>query len=329
MIYVLHGTDDFSVSEKLNELKRGWGDSESLALNTTVLEGREVELPHLLNSCRSMPFMGGHRLVVVKGLLARFDRKRSEEDSPSSAWESLASELGNIPSSTQVVFIDGNIAANNSLLKRLSKMAEVQCYRLPDGSALEKWIVSRTTARGGRITPRAAVLLGELAGDSLWTLTHEIDKLCLYAGRRLITDKDVRLMTSQARDANVFALIDAIVDMRLSTAMRLLHRLMDEGASPTYLLSMIARQLRLMVQARELLTANMSLSAKREALGVSPRFRIDRLMAQSSRYSMSRLTEVYEKLLETDLAIKRGRWQDDLALDLLVTELSTRRKVNA
>lgn len=329
MIYVLHGADDFSVSEKLKELKRGWGDSESLAINTTVLEGREVDPPQLLNCCRSMPFMGGHRLVVVKGLLARFDRKKSEEDSLSGGWDSLVSDLACMPSSTQLVFIDGLLAATNPLLKKLAPVATVHFYRLRGGTELEKWILSRTAARGGRMSPRAAALLGELAGDSLWSLTQEIDKLCLYAGRRLITDKDVRLMTSQARDASVFALIDAIVEMRISTSMQLLHRLMDEGASPSYLLSMLARQLRLMVQARELMRANMSLSAKREALGVSPKFRIDRLMAQSSRYSISRLTEVYEKLLETDLAIKRGKWRDDLALDLLVAELSTRRKVRA
>jgi hypothetical protein len=36
---------------------------------------------------------------------------------------------------------------------------------------------------------------------------------------------------------------------------------------------------------------------------------------------MKRLEQVYHKLLETDLAIKRGMWKGELALDLLVAEL--------
>jgi DNA polymerase-3 subunit delta len=327
LIYAIYGTDDFSVSEKLKELKKGWGDDETLAINTTVLEGREVELPLLLNDCRSIPFMGVHRLVLVRGLLARFERKKGREVSALSEWDSLAGELAGMPTSTELVFLDGDITGNNPLLRRLAPVATVHCCRLPAGADLERWILSRTAVRGGRMSPRAAVLLGELAGDSLWALTHEVDKLCLYAKGRLITDKDVKLLTSQARDANVFALVDAIVEMRVSTAMQLLHRLIDEGASPTYLLSMLARQLRLMVQAQELRATDLSVSAKREALGVSAKFRIDKLMDQSGKYSMSRLTEVYERLLETDLAIKTGRWRDDLALDLLVAELSARRKV--
>jgi len=328
LIYIFHGTDDFSISEKLERLKEGWGDKESLAVNTTILEGRELDLSQLLNYCRSMPFMGDRRLVVVRGLLGRFENKKSGEPSPSNEWDSLPDELGAMPSSTEVVFVEGGIAMNNRLLKRLTPMAKVFYCRLPGGQDLEKWILARVTARQGKMTPRAAVLLGELAGDSLWTLNQEIDKLCVYANGKVITDKDVRLMTSQARDANVFALVDAVVDMRVSSAMQLLHRLIDEGASPTYILSMLSRQLRLMVQARELRTTDLSLSAKREALGVSAKFPVEKLMAQSSQYSLSRLTEVYEKLLETDLGIKTGRWRDDLALDLLVAELSVRRKVN-
>jgi len=328
LIHVFHGSDDFSISEKFEELKKALGDGEALAVNTTVLEGRDIQPSELLNHCRSMPFLGDRRLVIVKGLLGRFDHKK-KGDLSSSEWDSLDKELEDIPSSTELVFIDGDIAPNNRLLRKLAPLSSVHWHRLPVGPDLEKWIVSRVTRRGGKVSPRAAHLLGELAGDSLWTLIQEIEKLCLYANGRLITDKDVRMMTIHVREASVFALVDAIIEMRTSTAMQLLHRLIDEGASPSYVLSMLSRQLRLMLQARELQSMDLSPTAKREALRVSPRFRVDRLMDQSSKYPISRLVEVYAKVLETDLAIKTGRWRDDLAMDLLVADLSARQKVNA
>jgi len=76
-----------------------------------------------------------------------------------------------------------------------------------------------------------------------------------------------------------------------------------------------------MVQARELDGRGLSLAEKQKQLGVSPNYPIERLLKQSARYPMPRLIEIYQKLLETDVAIKTGKWQDKLALDLLVAEV--------
>ena len=48
---------------------------------------------------------------------------------------------------------------------------------------------------------------------------------------------------------------------------------------------------------------------------------IDKLLSQSADHSKERLVAIYEKILETDLAIKTGKWQDELALDLLVVDV--------
>jgi hypothetical protein len=36
---------------------------------------------------------------------------------------------------------------------------------------------------------------------------------------------------------------------------------------------------------------------------------------------MPRLVEVYRKLLDTDIAIKTGKWKGELALELLIAEV--------
>ena len=62
---------------------------------------------------------------------------------------------------------------------------------------------------------------------------------------------------------------------------------------------------------------------KREQLGLPWNFPIDKLISQSADHSKERLVAIYEKILETDLAIKNGKWQDELALDLLVVDVCT------
>ena len=53
----------------------------------------------------------------------------------------------------------------------------------------------------------------------------------------------------------------------------------------------------------------------------------EKVSRRAQRYSIVRLKEIYQSLLETDLAIKTGRFEGDLALNLLVAELCSRGDV--
>ncbi len=207
------------------------------------------------------------------------------------------------------------------MLKSLRPISEVREFALLKGEQLQDWITSRLEMRGGRISAQAVGLLAGLAGENLWVLANEIEKLCLYCGDRRIDAEDIQQVTSYARESSVFPIVDAIVERRLSPAIRLMHQSLAEGMSPLYLMVMLTRQLRLMVQALELGAQGGSLAQKREQLGLSAKYPIEKLLRQSARYSMPRLVRAYEKLLETDTAIKTGRRSDELALDLLVAEL--------
>lgn len=315
------GQDDFSLRESLAELKRGFGDAESLSLNTTVFDGRQLILAELLNACSTPPFLGTHRLVVVEALLSRFEQKRGDSPADLEEWEALAGSVRNLPPSTVLILTDGDISKNNVLLKSLRPMSEVREFAPLKAEELEAWINSRVGLRGGRMSPQAVSFLAGLAGDNLWLLANEIDKLCLYVGSRPIEREDVQQLTSCAREASVFPIVDAIVERRLSPAIRLMHQSLAEGMSAQYLLAMLTRQLRLMVQALELGALGISLAEKRKQLGLSARYPVERLLRQSNRYSMPRLVKAYESLLATDIAIKTGKRSEELALDLLVAEL--------
>jgi hypothetical protein len=56
-----------------------------LATNTDVLDGRAVTPDQLAAICDTVPFLASHRLVVVEGLLARFDPPDRPASYPSPA----------------------------------------------------------------------------------------------------------------------------------------------------------------------------------------------------------------------------------------------------
>ena len=76
MIYILFGPDDFSLKEALVHIKDGMGSREMLATNTTVFEGKNLALQQLISTCDTVPFLAEKRLVIVNGLLGRFEPKK-------------------------------------------------------------------------------------------------------------------------------------------------------------------------------------------------------------------------------------------------------------
>jgi DNA polymerase-3 subunit delta len=107
-------------------------------------------------------------------------------------------------------------------------------------------------------------------------------------------------------------------------AQRTLHQLYQEGASPTYILAMITRQFRLIALAKEL-DSRLSRSQIQDRLGLSSSYGLDKTLSQAKLYDFEHIKQAYGKLLETDIAIKTGKYNEKLALELLVAELASPR----
>jgi DNA polymerase-3 subunit delta len=226
-----------------------------------------------------------------------------------------------MPETTVLMLVDGEVKGNNHLLKKISSLAEVRTFPLLRGRDLKAWIQQRVREEGGDITPQAVNLLAELIGGDLWAMNGEIQKLLLYSQERPISEDDVKQLVSHVQEANIFALVDAVAEGRTELAQRILHRLYDDGVAPTYIMVMITRQFRLIAQAREL-GKGLSRPQIQDRLGLKQSYVVDKTLSQAKLYDFEGVKRAYDKLLETDLAIKTGKYSDKLALELLVTELA-------
>lgn len=338
VFYILYGADGFSLKEELERIKSGLGDGESLASNTTLFDGQRLSLNQLMDACMALPFLGSHRLVVVEGLLARFERRGrgraeqeggegavSRESGASKEWSALKERVAGLPPSTVLVLVDGEIGKDNVLLKKLAPLAEVKEFPRLKWAALEQWIERRVKLEGGGISPQAVRLLASLVGENLWVLASEIDKLILFTSGLRIEAGDVEAVVGYAREASVFAMVDALLEGKASTAASLLTRLIDEGATAPYVVYMVTRQLRMLLLSKELSEQGLSAwevkAQVRSISGERSDFALTKALRDSRRHHLRRLEGVYRRLLETDLSIKRGVFGGELALDLLIAEL--------
>jgi DNA polymerase-3 subunit delta len=328
MFYILYGKDSLSLNQSVEEIKASLGDRETVATNTTSLDGRNLTLGELRNACDVLPFLSSQRLVVVDGLLGRFEPKQSRprsgkrrSQSGLGEWEGMASYVRQMPETTVLVLVDGEVKGQNPLLKQLSPLAEVRTFPLLRGKELRAWIQQRVKEEGGHITPQALDLLAALIGGDLWAMDGEIQKLLLYSQERPIDEDDVKKLVSYVQEANIFALVDAVAEGRTGPAQQILHRLYKEGVAPTHILTMITRQFRLIALARDL-EPGLSRPQVQDRLGLKSSYPLDKTLRQARLYDFEGVRRAYDKLLETDSAIKSGKYDDKLALELLVTELA-------
>ena len=326
--YLFYGEDDFSAYEAYRRVAAETGPAEELATNTTTFDGEHTAFGEVAMAAQAMPFLGAKRLVVVEGLgrrLAARGKKAGDEgtkDGPKE-WAGLPDLLGGLPPTTVLIFLDGGLTAANPLVKAVkAAKGEVKLFNPLRDREVAGWIADRAREKGASIAGPAVQMLAGLVGGNLRLLDGELDKLATYAQGRSIERDDVEALVSQAKETSIFELVDAVATRRQGPAMRALERLLTQGAPPPVAMTMLARQLRLMTQVKALAARNAGDDEIMTALGTRSDFVVRKTKEQARRYSLDALKQLYERLLETDLAIKTGAVSDELGLEMFVAEAS-------
>jgi DNA polymerase-3 subunit delta len=331
VIYVLSGQDDYSISLALERIKAETGEGSALDAGITSLES-QVSIEEFRTACETMPFMTGKRLVVVNGLLGRFESqgksRRSGRNSGAARPDSKQEEIQafstcmtGMPETTVLVLVEGVLSSANPLLKEISGKATHKPFPLPRDAKLREWIQKQVKEEGGSISTGAVQLLARLVGSNLWVMASEVTKLVLYTGGREITEDDVQAVVGYNQQATVFNMVDAILEFKSNRAEQLLQLLFRSGVAPVYLLFMLSRQVQLIIRAKELTRKRHTNIEIQSRLGMSSEWVLKKTMEQASRYSLPRLKSIYKELLDTDISIKTGKLDAELALNILVADL--------
>ena len=327
--HILYG-DSFLVAQALRDIQAKVGVPEVLEANSHRVSGAQVDMGQLRALCSAVPFLAEHRLVIVEGLLSLFNsRDRRRRSSPAASrssstnWEDLPGYISNEMSpTTLLVFVEAELSKGNSLLEKLRPTAQIQALPTPSGEGLARWVRNRVAEKNAQITPGAIRLLSQMVGGNLWTMENELEKLALYVGDRAIEEKDVGSLVSQAREASIFSAVDALLEGRTAVSLQLVHRLRDDGVEFPTIVSMIARQLRLVTLARDLIDRGHGEKDIGGRLGLTHDFIVRKTLEQARRHSWGSLKWLYGRLMEADLAVKRGRLDQDVALEILIGEAS-------
>ena len=330
MIYLIYGDDEVRVEEELASLKGAESPDGLGDINVTTLDAqadaKALTPEELTAAAFTMPFMAERRLVIVKRLLSRFDpRAPSRSATPRrpdvQPWIDLADQLTELPTTTALVFADGSVGRGNPLLKKLKPMANESVFQLPKDNQLGQWVVQRASVHGVEIEPRAAFALADAVGRQPMILDSELKKLALSRDGQRIRQEDVQRMVAYVRESSIFHAVDAVVDGKTGDAIRMVKQIIDGGQPATYVITMIARQVRLLLLAKEMRAQKVAPREIGQRLKL-PGFALTRAQRQEARLPYERLTRMHRQLVDTDLAMKTTGVDEQLALELLIAEMS-------
>ncbi len=341
MIYLFLKPDEYLAAGRLAQLKAALGDPEMADLNTSEQVAGQTSAAGLLGQASMMPFLAARRLIIARGYLQRLDKRMAASKSTDSAAHQEAAQLleglQTLPDTADVVFWEeagvdkrrqlwkGFMAGEQRVsgLQALVKAGAIKLeeWHTPDSKALPGWIQRQAKAKKTPIEGRAVMMLANYVGTNLRQLDNELDKLSAYARGRAITADDVKLLVSDASEALIWDLTDGLSQRNGRKAMRALYELRRGDANPFYLLTMIARQYRIIIKVKEAMAQGMHNEYDiAKAVKESP-YPVKKAMAQARAYSFPALEQAMEQMLEADVAMKTGA-NSETEIDLLVARLT-------
>jgi DNA polymerase-3 subunit delta len=325
VVYLLHGEDEFAIAQFIAEIKAKLGDPSVIEMNVTHLDGRSLSFDELVTATSAMPFLARRRLAILTHPLA-YTRNPA-------ARQRFLEYLEKIPSTTALVLVEHHALTDDRDRRRgklhwLEEWAQqagervyLRLFNLPAGPAMARWIQERAKQVGGQISYQAAGVLASLVGQDTRLADQEIQKLLTYVScQRPVEPDDVEHLTALSMQGDIFALVDALGNRNGRAAMTMLHRLL-ETEDPLGIFGMVVRQFRLLLLAREILDRGGGETDIARQLHIHP-FVAQKITAQARPLMLPMLEVIYRNLLGVDLAIKTGKMDVSLSLDIFVAEQS-------
>jgi len=336
-VAILYGDDRFSIEEVISKIsapilkEAAAGTAE---MNIIHLDGSKANFGDIESAVRVISFFdAGHRLVVLED----FDKHRKIKEKE--FQKKCLGLLDTIPPTTQLViplkdkFISKSrgwdVYRKSFFLRKWAEkngreITKVREYQLPHQRAMGRWIESHARDLGGKFTPGAGSALAELIGNNTALAHQEVLKILTFLDySRPAEEQEVHELISYGGQADIFSLVDSIALGRARQAQQMLHRLLEEQ-NPLEIFSMIVRQFRLLIKAREILDHGGNQQTIASRAGLHP-FVAQKLDAQARRFNLTQLEEIYHHLLDMDEAAKTGGMPLDVNMDVLIFELSSQR----
>lgn len=307
-ISFFYGEEDFLIAEKVKALKEKSG---SLSLNIEELEGENLSLESFSSALQTTSLFGGDKMVIVRDFEVAAENQ-----------EPIINLLKNISPGIKVVLLAESLDRRSKFYKWISEAGEVvefKSFAPWETDELQRWIAAYVEKNGKKINSGASRQLHEICGSSLRLLAKELDKLITFIGeQKEIREEDVLALASPG-ERSVFALVDALRDKDLKSALSILQALLRNREDLFRLLALLSSQYRLMLQIKSAQSVERDPWKIAKIVGGSP-YAVKKGMEKTHKFTLEELRKNMHLLLDANLRMKTGESQI-MVFELLLASL--------
>ena len=304
---MLYGDEAFLKNSYKNQLKNAISGDDTM--NYNYFEGKGLDLNELISLADTMPFFSEKRLIMVED--SGFFKGASDE---------LVAYLPQMPDTTCMIFVESEVDKRSRMFKKVKEIGYAAEMARQDFAQLSRW-AGGILAREGKkkITGRTMELFLNMTGDDMENIRMELEKLVSFTlGREIITDEDVEAVCTVRVTNKIFDMVTAIVNRQTKKAMDLYEDLLTLKEPPMRILFLIARQFNQILQVKELMAKGMDKGSIASRIKVPP-FVAGKMMPQAKTFTREQILSCVTQCVEAEEAVKTGRLNDRMAVELLIT----------
>ena len=287
-IYLLYGEERYLKNQYTTRLRKALCQ-EGDEMNTHFYQGKDFSVGEVIDLAETLPFLAERRVMFFKdtGLFK-------------AGGEKLAEYLASPNDTTFFVFTESEVDKRSKLYKTVQSKGYVAEFTVQDENSLKRWIAGILGREGKKISENTAQLLLSKTGTDMENIQMELEKLICYC-----LDRDI--VTAE----------DAIAEKQPQKALQLYYDLLALKEPPMRVLFLIARQCNLLLQTKELKSRGHDNKTIASKIGVPP-FAAGKYVAQASHFKTSVLKNAVKQCVETEEAVKSGRMNDMMSVEILI-----------
>jgi DNA polymerase-3 subunit delta len=302
------------------------------------LDLAENSIFEALDAAQTPSLMAPFQLIFVRGLKALYGRGAKKDE-----FAAIDAYFRSPNPQALVLFVADHLSIPADVRRmdmedktRYERIREtlgdwcgiVECAHADEDEVI-RWLQSEAKRSGRTLAPDAARELADSLGGDLLLLTSEWEKLLLYTtGRDTVTQADVELLVTGAKQRSLYELTDAISRKDKVRALALLEGLLnaseageDAAIGHLYMLARTFRQM-LVILEKNVRDSRAIWSALWPGFRLPP-FAADDVIRQAWRYKRpEELMSAIRAVSQADLAVRSNPVDKKLVLERLVLELA-------
>lgn len=308
-VYLLYGEEEYLKKQYRDRLRNAIAGDDTI--NYSYFDSDNASVKEIIDVCETLPFFAEKRLVVMEN--TGFLKSSNDE---------LADYIKHIPDYLVIVMVEKEVDKRNKVYKAVDSVGYV-CEMKPQTTAtLEKWIAGLLAKDNLKISREACDLILDKTGAGMDYIKQEIEKLVSYCqGREVVTVEDVENVCSAQTTSHIFDMISAIANKKQQQALDLYYDLLELKEPPMRILYLIVRQFNGILQVKDLMSRGVSGKDIAARIGVAP-FVAGKYQAQAKYFEMSTLLDALNECAKTEEAVKQGRLNDRLGVELIIIKYS-------